>query len=138
MNSKREEEFNVALGRRLMVLRSGRKWSQEYVGAQIGVRHQQVHKYETGENGMTPQRVQICAKLFEVPVSYFYGEEDKLLSEAARNIERYDREIMGVAAEIYLLPPKVRKGLYSFCRILNIEIPGKEGANTKLDNEQAA
>lgn len=113
MNAQRETEFNQALGQRLSLLRQARRMSQEYVGAAIGVRAQQIHKYETGENKITPERLSACAALFGVPIGYFYGEEGDITNK------RYDRMVMNVAAEICILPPDIRKGMYDFCRILN-------------------
>jgi len=57
MNTRYEEEFNKALGFRLMTLRQSHKMSQEYLGAKLGVRYQQIQKYETGATRMPPERI---------------------------------------------------------------------------------
>ena len=43
-------EFNVKLGKKLSFLRQNRSLSQGELGDLLGVRAQQIHKYETGEN----------------------------------------------------------------------------------------
>ncbi len=130
MNTKSEEEFNTALGRRLTALRTSQKMSQEHLGAMLGVKYQQIHKYETGENRMSPERIQACAQIFKVPVGYFDGE-----GENGSHYKRYDKTIMLVAAEIMDLPEDIRKGVYVLSRQINKTFSGD---NKKEKQEQAA
>ena len=130
MNTKSEEEFNTALGRRLTAIRGSHKMSQEHLGAMLGVKYQQIHKYETGENRMSPERIQACAEIFKVPVGYFYGE-----GESGSNYKRYDKTVMLVAAEIMDLPEDIRKGVYILSRQINKTFSGD---NKKEKQEQAA
>lgn len=109
-----EQEFNQELGKRLTASRQTRKMSQEQLGAYIGVRGQQIHKYETGENRITPQRLNICSKILGVPISYFYGEE-----EGSGYTKTYDRAVINIAAEISDLPKDIRQGVYVLIRIIN-------------------
>lgn len=113
MNAQRGIEFNQALSQRLSLLRQARRVSQEYVGATVEVRAQQIHKYETGENKITPEQLSACAILFGVLNGYFYGEK------AGITEQRYDRMVMNVAAETCILPPDIGKCMYDFCRVLN-------------------
>ncbi|NQZ14679.1 MAG: helix-turn-helix transcriptional regulator [Alphaproteobacteria bacterium] len=115
MNKK--EDFNMALGRRLMILRQSKQVSQEYLGSCIGVRGQQIHKYETGENKMTPERLMRCALILGVPVGYFYGE-----SEVKNANQNYDKVVMNVAAEIIELPRDIRQGVYHLTKAINARI----------------
>lgn len=116
MNSK--EDFNLILGQRLVVLRQSQKMSQDRLGELLGVSSQQIYKYETGENRMSPERIHICANIFKVPVGYFYGED-----EAGEAQGRLNKDILTMASEILQLPPKVRKGVYSLSQIINEEFP---------------
>lgn len=109
-----EQEFNRELGKRLMTLRQTKQISQEQLGVYIGVRGQQIHKYETGENRITPQRLNICSKILGVPVSYFYGEED-----CFGYAQTHDRAVINMAAEITELPKDIRQGIYVLTRIIN-------------------
>lgn len=125
MNTEYDQDFNVALGKRLSLLRKSRKMSLEHLGIILGVSHQQVHKYETGESTIQPRRIKICAKLFGVPVGYFYGE-----GESDTHHLKFDKSILTVAAELQQLPFEVRKGLYQLSReinksFLNMEEQGK-------------
>ena len=119
MNSE-EEEFYLALGKRLMLLRLSKKMSRAYLGARIGVRGQQILKYETGENKITPERLKLCAQIFGVSVSFLFGEVE---FEAPESI---DRTLLNAAAELGELPPEIRKSVYALSRIINKAWEGKE------------
>ena len=124
-----DEEFNEAIGRRLSLLRKSQKMSLESLGAMLGVSHQQVHKYETGESSLLPRRIHTCAKIFNVPVGYFYGED-----ENTNHNPRFDKSILTIAAELQELPIDVRKGVYLLSRQIN-----KSFSDAKFDRaEQAA
>lgn len=114
MNTRYEEEFNKALGFRLMTLRQSHKMSQEYLGAKLGVRYQQIQKYETGVTRMPPERIATCARLFSVPVEYFFGSEQSEVHSG------YSKAVLTVAAEIMALPnDDVRKSVYHLARTIN-------------------
>jgi transcriptional regulator with XRE-family HTH domain len=67
------------------------KISQAVVGAALGLTFQQIQKYEKGANTISPERLQTLAKMFGVPVSYFFEEDDA--NEAASG-----RELNGLFA----------------------------------------
>ncbi len=123
MNTNTEEDFNLALGRRLIVLRQSQKMSQDRLGELLGVSSQQIYKYETGENRMSPERIHACASIFKVPVGYFYGEDETGEDETGEAQDRLNKDILTMANEILGLPPKIRKGLYSLSQIINEEFP---------------
>ena len=114
MNSRREEEFNMAVGRRLSLIRQMHKISLEHVATALGVSYQQVHKYETGETTMGARRIQLCAKLFNLPVGYFYGEDE---NEAYR--PHFDKGVLTIAGEVQRLPEDIRKSIYYLSRQIN-------------------
>ncbi|MEZ5902626.1 MAG: helix-turn-helix transcriptional regulator [Alphaproteobacteria bacterium] len=129
MNTRYEEEFNQALGFRLMTLRQSHKMSQEYLGAKLGVRYQQIQKYETGATRMPPERIATCARLFSVPVEYFFGSEQSEVHSG------YSKAVLTVAAEIMALPnDDVRKSVYHLARTINKswDIQDNEEVKTKL------
>ncbi len=111
-----EENFNFALGRRLIVLRQSRKMSQDRLGNLLGVSSQQIYKYETGENRVPPERIHACAGIFKVPVGYFYGEYETDQTQGGLN-----KDILVMASELLELPPRIRKSVYSLSQIINEE-----------------
>ena len=59
---------NITLGRQQF------GWTQERLGAAIGVSFQQVQKYEIGKNRVAASRLYAIAKCFDVPMEYFFKE----------------------------------------------------------------
>lgn len=115
MNKQDEIEFNTALGRRIATLRQSRRVSQGFLGLHIGVTAQQVHKYETGECRITPEKLGTCANILDVPIGYFFGEGKH------GELHRYERNIITVAAEVAELPKQVRKDMYQLARSINAQ-----------------
>lgn len=116
-----EKEFNIALGKRLTLLRKSKSWSQEYLGALIGTKYQQVHKYETGENRVPPQKLEICAKIFNVPIAYFYGRDE----------EKLEKSTLTVASEMVDLPDSLLDGMYNLAKEINKVMKAKKITENK-------
>lgn len=113
MESSYRKDFNTALGERLFMLRQSKRMTQEQLGACLGVSGQQVHKYETGENRITPERLQDCAQVLGVSVGYFFGEGGE------EGVRRYERAVLQVAAEVIRLPEDARKDFFRLARTVN-------------------
>jgi transcriptional regulator with XRE-family HTH domain len=97
-----------------MTLRQSHKMSQEYLGAKLGVRYQQIQKYETGVTRMPPERIATCARIFSVTVEYFFGSESEAIHSS------YSKAVLTIAAEIMALPnDDVRKSVYHLVRTMN-------------------
>lgn len=60
------------LGRRLWRRRQALGLTQQQLGSAIGVRFQQVHKYECGLSRMSPARLRDISETLGVSVSYFF------------------------------------------------------------------
>jgi transcriptional regulator with XRE-family HTH domain len=60
------------IGRRLLHRRRTLGLTQEQLARAIGVRFQQIQKYECGANTMSASRIWALAQALEVPVGYFY------------------------------------------------------------------
>jgi transcriptional regulator with XRE-family HTH domain len=71
--AKRIQAEDVAVGRRVKAARLAAGLSQEMVGDHLGLTFQQIQKYENGKNRVGPSRLVRMAKLFNVPVSYFFA-----------------------------------------------------------------
>ena len=80
-------DIDVHLGRRLRRRRRLLGLTQQQLAGSVGVRFQQIQKYECGANRISAARLWQLSEALEVPVGYFYDG----LSEAAR------REIAGEA-----------------------------------------
>ncbi len=58
------------------------KLSQSQVAKELGVSFQQFQKYENGENRVSAANLNRIAKLFQVPMSYFFEPDDRVQDSA--------------------------------------------------------
>src|ERR1700748_3336372 len=65
-------EIDKHLGKRLRMRRRSLGLTQQQIAEAVGVRFQQIQKYECGANRISAARLWSLAEALEVPVSYFY------------------------------------------------------------------
>lgn len=75
INARRLDPLDVLVGKRIRTQRLVRKMSQSDLGKQLGITFQQIQKYESGVNRVGAGRLQHIAKIFELPVNIFFGED---------------------------------------------------------------
>lgn len=72
INLARDEALNLHLGSRLRRRRRLLGYTQDELAARLGVRFQQIQKYESAVNRMSATRLWELAEALNVPVNYFY------------------------------------------------------------------
>jgi len=65
-------EIDMHLGRRLRQRRRLLGYTQDQVAIGVGVRFQQIQKYECGSNRISAARLWRLARILQAPVEYFY------------------------------------------------------------------
>ncbi|MBC8008113.1 MAG: helix-turn-helix transcriptional regulator [Prolixibacteraceae bacterium] len=73
--SRRLDPLDILVGKRIRTQRLVRKMSQSELGKHLGITFQQIQKYESGVNRVGAGRLQLIAKIFELPVNVFFGED---------------------------------------------------------------
>ena len=83
--SRKLDPLDILVGKRIRTQRLVRKMSQSELGKHLGITFQQIQKYESGVNRVGAGRLQTIAKIFDLPVSVFFGEDTATLdaSDAA-------------------------------------------------------
>ena len=77
-------DIDVYLGKRLRRRRRLLGLTQQQLAGTVGVRFQQIQKYECGANRISAARLWQLSEALEVPVGYFYdGLSDRAQKEAA-------------------------------------------------------
>ena len=66
--------IDVRVGKRIKELRLLRRMSQTGLAEQVGVRFQQVQKYETAINRVSASRLFVIAKILDVGVEELFGD----------------------------------------------------------------
>ncbi len=65
-------QIDLHLGRRLRRRRRLLGYTQHQLASAVGIRFQQVQKYECGANRMSAARLWELARVLDVPIHYFY------------------------------------------------------------------
>lgn len=65
---------DVMVGQRIRARRTALGMSQTELGRRIGVKFQQVQKYESGQNRVSASRLWSIAEALEVPVVHFFEQ----------------------------------------------------------------
>lgn len=80
---------DVFVGNRVRIYRTLKGFSQEALGAALGLTFQQIQKYEKGQNRIGASRLWDISQTLQVPVAYFYeGISEKTKSLSPRNIQK--------------------------------------------------
>lgn len=75
------ETVDIHIGKRIRLLRNVRRMTQEKLAAALGITFQQVQKYERGSNRVGAARLYDIARIFQVPIGFFFDDANQLLKE---------------------------------------------------------
>lgn len=113
------------LGKRLRRRRRMIGLTQQQLAGAVGVRFQQVQKYECGANRISAARLWQLAEALEVPVGYFYdglGDQPKVDPLSESDGELHSRkETIDLIRAYYLLGERPRRRLLDLAKSLNGE-----------------
>jgi transcriptional regulator with XRE-family HTH domain len=105
-----------------------RRWligmTQQQLAEKVGIKFQQIQKYETGANRVSASRLWDISDAMEVPVSFFFDglqEEGKASSEAGSVPEDLmgDKEALDLVRSYYAIPENQRRRLFELARVLS-------------------
>ena len=105
-----------------------RRWligmTQQQLAEQVGIKFQQIQKYETGANRVSASRLWDIADALDVPVSFFFeGIEEEHTDEAAKalvpNDLMGDKEALDLVRSYYAIPENQRRRLFELARVLS-------------------
>ena len=115
-------DIDLHLGRRLRRRRRLLGLTQQQLALAVGIRFQQIQKYECGANRISAARLWQLAEALETPVAYFY---DGLAEAAAREEERGEmfsrKETLDLIQAYYRLSERPRRRLLDLAKSLNNE-----------------
>lgn len=85
-------DFNVRLGKMIRRRRRSIGMTQSMLARTVGVRHQQIQKYEVAQNKVSAERLGHIAKALGVSTSYFYDSlmptEQSTVQETAPRVQK--------------------------------------------------
>lgn len=105
-----------------------RRWlvgmTQQQLAELVGIKFQQIQKYETGANRVSASRLWDIADALDVPVSFFFEgiESDRAASEANESVPSDimgDKEALDLVRSYYAIPENQRRRLFELARVLS-------------------
>ena len=117
------DDIDLHLGRRLRRRRRLLGLTQQQLAAQVGIRFQQIQKYECGANRISAARLWQLAEALETPVAYFYdGLAEALDQDTAplKGGEVFSRkETLDLIQAYYQLDERPRRRLLDLAKALH-------------------
>ncbi len=114
--------IDIHVGRRLRRRRRLLGMTQQGLGEQVGIRFQQIQKYECAANRISASRLFDLSEALHVPVQYFY---DGLSNENAANDTGFlpsdimsQKETMEMVRAYYLLDEGPRRRLLELAKVM--------------------
>jgi transcriptional regulator with XRE-family HTH domain len=81
-HTRRLTAIDAEVAKRVRSLRHRAALTQEQAAEALGITFQQLQKYEKGHNRISAGRLHALAKLFNVPVAVFFGQDNRGLAVA--------------------------------------------------------
>ncbi len=105
-----------------------RRWmvgmTQQQLAGHVGIKFQQIQKYETGMNRVSASRLWDIAETLSVPVSFFFEgiETETSGTSAERQMPGdilADKEALELVRSYYAIPEPQRRRLFELARVLS-------------------
>ncbi len=106
-----------------------RRWmigmTQQQLAEAVGIKFQQIQKYETGMNRVSASRLWDISDALDVPVAFFFegldGAEESATGAAAtaQGDMLVDKEALELVRSYYAIPENQRRRLFELARVLS-------------------
>jgi len=104
-----------------------RRWmvgmTQQQLGDIVGIKFQQIQKYETGMNRISASRLWDIAQALDVSISFFFEGFDQTAEAGIPAAERgdllADKEALELVRSYYAIPEAQRRRLFDLARVLS-------------------
>ena len=121
---------DVHVGKRIRHRRWTLGTTQQQLAERVGIKFQQIQKYETGMNRVSASRLWDIASALGVPISFFFegmgaqgvrsdeGEGAKAIAGMPADLLT-DREALELLRSYYAIPEAQRRRLFDLARVLS-------------------
>jgi transcriptional regulator with XRE-family HTH domain len=101
--------------------------TQQQLAEKVGIKFQQIQKYETGMNRISASRLWDIAEALSVPVAYFFegmngAEDEGQVAAANQGLPGdilADKEALELVRSYYAIPENQRRRLFELARVLS-------------------
>ncbi|MEL6839785.1 MAG: helix-turn-helix transcriptional regulator [Pseudomonadota bacterium] len=115
---------DVHVGKRIRHRRWMSGTTQQQLAENVGIKFQQIQKYETGMNRVSASRLWDIAKVLNVPVSFFFEGLDAQPATDQSDGDMpgdilTDKEALELLRSYYAIPENQRRRLFDLARVLS-------------------
>ncbi len=115
---------DVHVGKRIRHRRWMNGTTQQQLAEAVGIKFQQIQKYETGMNRVSASRLWDISNVLNVQVSFFFeGLDAKPLTEGSNGDMPgdilTDKEALELLRSYYAIPENQRRRLFDLARVLS-------------------
>ena len=105
-----------------------RRWlvgmTQQQLAQHVGIKFQQIQKYETGANRVSASRLWDIASTLDVSINFFFDglqaeKGVKIQSDAMPSDLMGDKEALDLVRSYYAIPENQRRRLFDLARVLS-------------------
>lgn len=102
-----------------------RRWmvgmTQQQLADKVGIKFQQIQKYETGMNRVSASRLWDVADALGVQISFFFEglAEGQVAASMAQGDMMADKEALELVRSYYAIPEAQRRRLFDLARVLS-------------------
>ena len=112
---------DVHVGKRIRHRRWMNGTTQQQLAEAVGVKFQQIQKYETGMNRVSASRLWDISRVLNVPVSFFFEGLDAqpVADDDLPGDILSDKEALELLRSYYAIPENQRRRLFDLARVLS-------------------
>ena len=119
-----KHEVDVHVGKRIRQRRWMNGTTQQQLAEAVGIKFQQIQKYETGMNRVSASRLWDIANVLGVPVAFFFEGLDSAVVTAPKVGDLPgdilgDKEALDLLRSYYAIPENQRRRLFDLARVLS-------------------
>ncbi len=100
--------------------------TQQQLGDIVGIKFQQIQKYETGMNRISASRLWDIAQALDVSINFFFegfdsehGQPETAVAADTRGDLLADKEALELVRSYYAIPEAQRRRLFDLARVLS-------------------
>jgi len=115
---------DVHVGKRIRQRRWMNGTTQQQLAEAVGIKFQQIQKYETGMNRVSASRLWDIAHVLGVPVSFFFegldaSDQSGIAQGDVPGDVLTDKEALDLLRSYYAIPENQRRRLFDLARVLS-------------------
>ncbi|WP_410217048.1 helix-turn-helix domain-containing protein [Paracoccus sp. (in: a-proteobacteria)] len=115
-----KHSVDVHVGKRIRHRRWMIGMTQQQLADKVGIKFQQIQKYETGMNRVSASRLWDIAHVVDVPVSFFFeGLQDSERPGMVEGDIFADKEALQLVRAYYAMPEAQRRQIFELARVLS-------------------